>query len=94
MKRDLFAFVVAAGLVAGSAAAGAWELQSAYAQAQPQKGAPGPGSERGDHARDNRGERRDERRDRMTDDERRAHPNRLPCRRFGARADHSRPTLA
>jgi hypothetical protein len=72
MKRDLFAFVVAAGLLAGSAAAGAWELQSAYAQAQPQKGAPGPGSERGDHARDNRGERREERRDRMTDDERRA----------------------
>lgn len=72
MKRHLFAFVVAAGLLAGSAAAGAWELQSAYVQAQPQKGAPGPGSERGDRGREGREERREERRDRMTDDERRA----------------------
>ncbi|MGZ5091941.1 MAG: hypothetical protein ACXWCY_08360 [Burkholderiales bacterium] len=72
MKRDLFAFVVAAGLLAGSAAAGAWELQSAYVQAQPQKGGPGPGAERGDRGRDGRGERREERRDRMTEDERRA----------------------
>jgi hypothetical protein len=72
MKRDLFAFVVAAGLLAGSAAAGAWELQSAYAQAQPQKGGPGPGAERGDRERDGRGDRREERRDRLTEDERRA----------------------
>ena len=72
MRRDLFAFVVAFGLAAGSAAAGAWDLQRAYVQAQPQKGGPGPGAERGDRGRDGRGEHREERRDRMTEDERRA----------------------
>jgi len=72
MKRHLFGFFLAALLGAGAAIADAWELQSAYVQAQPQKGAPGPGADRGGQPRDARGDRREDRRDRMTEDERRA----------------------
>jgi hypothetical protein len=72
MKTALVTIALAAGFAAGPTAAAPWSYQGAYVQAQPQKGGPGPGSERGERGRDARGERRDERRDRMTDDERRS----------------------
>ena len=70
--KALFAIFVLAGLATGPAAAAPWDYRSAYVQAQPQKGGPGPGAERGERGRDARGDRRDDRRERMTDDERRS----------------------
>ncbi len=70
MKRVMCAIFVAAGLMTGPAAAGAWDLQHGYVQAQPQKSR--GGYERDERGREGRDERREERRERLTEEERRA----------------------
>jgi hypothetical protein len=73
MKRALFTFAAAVGLVFGPAAAATAAYQSAYVQVQGEKSRQGWGSERRERGRDTRDDnRREERRERLSEDERRS----------------------